>query len=186
MVADVEGNGRNPLGIVELSLVRLTDLSIAGQQTWLLRPAESISWRARRVHGITDDDVEDCRSFAEIASIVRGELQDAILIGHNVHVEAKALQGHLPGWYPAGTIDTLALARRYLPGLGSYSLPNIVRSLPALRKKLEGRGSHRAAADALSTAHLFLTLAVDSSGRQRPLSALLATRDYVESQRELF
>src|SRR5438477_225358 len=59
VVADVEGNGRRPPSLVEAALVPIVDGRIGEPATWLVRPAEPITWQATRVHGISNQEVAD-------------------------------------------------------------------------------------------------------------------------------
>ena len=69
---------------------------------------------------------------------------------------ARVIAHTEPDWQPLALIDTRALAKHVLPGRTEYSLLALVRDvLP----ESAGWTQHRAAGDALVTAHLFLRLA---------------------------
>ena len=125
VVVDVEGNGGRPPELVEVALVPIRQGSIGHSRTWLVRPATPITWQARKVHGISDDDVADAPTIGDVAEDVLAALGDSILVGHAVHVDIDVLSRTLPGWRPTHAIDTLRLSRRAFD-LPSYSLGTLV------------------------------------------------------------
>jgi exodeoxyribonuclease X len=159
IVADVEGNGHQPPDLVEVATVPIVNGRIETDQSYtvLIRPKRQITWHATKVHGLTNQDVETCPAWDEVAEQVRGELGTAWLAGHNAGVDHRALTAHLPGWQPAGVIDTLRLARAAYPKAkhtldASITLAGIdVTAIPGQR--------HRAGFDAHATALLLLSLA---------------------------
>ncbi len=132
-VVDVEGNGQSPPEIVEISVVILKGDTLADQKTWLVKLERPINWRAKRIHGISNESVSACRRFTDVEPEIRKQLDDVILVGHNVHVEEKILRRQLVSWEPRRTIDTLQLARKYLPECDSYGLTSLTSNLPQLR-----------------------------------------------------
>src|SRR5262245_28456935 len=123
IVVDVEGNGQSPPEIVELAAVRIVpdkkDLTVA---TWLVRPEKPITWQAKRIHGISNSEVEGQPLFRDVAEEIMQVFGMSWLVGHNVGVEYNILKRQLPMWKPKGLIDTLRLARRELPARKSYGL----------------------------------------------------------------
>lgn len=88
-IFDVESTGLNPRTdrIVELSVVRvLADGGEPETRTWLLNPTVPIPIETIAVHGITDDMVKDCPTFAdkadEILAFFRGCDLGGFGIGH--------------------------------------------------------------------------------------------------------
>ncbi|MFJ7041500.1 MULTISPECIES: hypothetical protein [Streptomyces rochei group] len=64
----------------------------------------------------------------------------------------------MPGWQPAGALDTLRLAKDAFPDLGKYSLDKLIEHVqPDLREALGAR--HRATFDAYATAQLLIATA---------------------------
>jgi exodeoxyribonuclease X len=57
VVVDVEGNGQQPPDLVELGTVTVVDGIIGEPRAWLFRPEAPITVIARRVHGISNQDV---------------------------------------------------------------------------------------------------------------------------------
>jgi DNA polymerase III epsilon subunit-like protein len=192
VVVDIEGNGRQPPDIVEISVAVLESGEISGApRVWLIRPALGISHIVSRLHGITNEMVANAPAFADIATEICGILRDDYLVAHNAKVELDILKPRLADWSPRGVVDTLRLARQFLPGRKSYSLTALTDDL-GLHDSLRGESQrrHRADYDVLVTAHLFMRLAIDQDGTPRPLSTLLGenrpARNDVSPQRSLF
>lgn len=151
IVVDVEGNGARPSHLVELALVPVRQGRIGTARTWLVRPADPITWQATRVHGITNDDVAEAPPVRQIAAEVLEVLGGTVLVGHAV-----------PGWVGPVTIDTLRLARRVFD-LPSYSLSALVEHRHLDGGLPEGSRPHRAGYDATVTARLFVDIASNLS-----------------------
>ncbi|WP_322975361.1 3'-5' exonuclease [Actinacidiphila bryophytorum] len=160
VVVDVEGNGGSPADLVEVALlpVRGGRPDLRTGRAWLVRPPRPVTPFAARVHGLTDDTLAGCPAWQDIADQVRSTLGQAWIAAHNAHVDYRALSAHLPGWQPAGVVDTLRLARAGLPGLPSYTLDALIGHFePDLSGAADHR--HRARYDAHATALVLLALA---------------------------
>lgn len=160
LVVDVEGNGQIPPDLVELAALPIRggrpDTGTAGH--WLIRPPRPVTPFAARIHGLTDQTLADCPPWQSVEPRVRALLDGAWICAHNAHVDHGALARHLPGWEPAGVLDTLRLARATYPTLSRHTLDALIEherldlsAAPAQR--------HRATFDAYATALLLLALA---------------------------
>jgi len=160
LVVDVEGNGTTPPDLVEIAALPIRDgkpdTSTAGW--WTIRPARPVTPFAARVHGLTNEVLASRPSWPEVCEQVRGLLNGAWIAAHGAHVDYRALSAHLPGWEPAGVIDTLRLARTAVPKLSSYSLDSLIDHFQYdLSTAPDQR--HRARFDAYATALMLLDLA---------------------------
>jgi exodeoxyribonuclease X len=160
LVVDVEGNGQEPPDLLELAVVPVVDGRVQAQsvQQSLFRPPRPITHFATGVHHITNQAVESAVAFADVADAVRADLEGAWIAAHNAHVDYGVLTRHLPGWQPAGVLDTLRLARHALPQAGKYNLDALLVSQRIDTSTIPGQ-RHRAAFDATATALLLLHLA---------------------------
>jgi DNA polymerase-3 subunit epsilon len=82
---DLETTGINVAvdRIVEISILKI---DTAGRETWYTRrvnPGMAIPEQSTAIHGITDDDVKDCRTFREIAKEVAVFIEGCDLAGYN-------------------------------------------------------------------------------------------------------
>lgn len=159
VVVDVEGNGQQPPDLVELAVVPIVDGIIGEPRSWLMRPETPITSFARRIHGISNDDVAVAPSFAAVKDEVLDALDADVLVAHNAHVDVGVLQRKLGDWECPEVLDTLRLARRLLPDEASYKLGSLVEMLQLADRLPAGLRPHRATYDVLVTARLFVQLA---------------------------
>jgi exodeoxyribonuclease X len=75
-VVDVEGNGQRPPDLVEISIVAVKGGLIGPPRSWLVRPPRPITPMVRHFHKITDDQVEDAPTVADIEAELRQTLSD--------------------------------------------------------------------------------------------------------------
>lgn len=96
-------------------------------------------------------------TFPELWPRLKTRLLNRPLAAHNVATERKLLRTLAPLHRFGPWIDTLALARRAQPGLGSYALEDLVQTLnlaPRFNAHVVGRGPHDALYDAFACAAL--------------------------------
>ncbi len=159
-VVDVEGNGQQPPDLVELAVVPISGGVIGEPKNWLVRPARPITPIARRIHGIRNEDVVLAPPFADVQEEVLRTVTGLALVAHNASVDVGVLSRTLGSDWPHPEVfDTLALARRLLPGHASYRLGALVDAFDLATDLPEGLTPHRATYDALVTARLFVHLA---------------------------
>jgi DNA polymerase III epsilon subunit-like protein len=158
VVVDVEGNGQQPPELVELAIVPIVGGVIGDAMNWLVKPSRPIKFFATKIHGLTNQDVADCPSFAAIRGQVLHGLNAPALVAHNAHVDTDVLARELGDWDVPEVFDTLKLARRLVPGLESYKLGALVEAFKLAEGLPEGLSPHRATYDALVAARLFVEL----------------------------
>jgi len=85
-ILDIEATGISPRAdrIVELAILRIDPDGAEQLRTWLVNPTIPIPVETTAIHGITDDVVKNCPTFAQIAGEVRGFLGDSDLGGFNI------------------------------------------------------------------------------------------------------
>ncbi|MGW6200746.1 3'-5' exonuclease [Kribbella sp. NPDC055110] len=172
-VVDVEGNGQRPPDLVEISIVAVTGGSIGQPRSWLVRPPRPITAMVRRFHKISDDQVVDAPVVADIEAELREALSDKVFVAHNAGVDLGVLGRELLGFRPVRVVDTLKLARRLLPGRGSYQLGGLVEAFGLARGLPTDLVPHRATYDALVCARLLSHLATPPGREPLALSELL-------------
>ena len=176
---DLEMTGLKPGfdEIIEVGIVRCTPEQVLERWSSLVRPLETPPLRVQRMTGITPAMLADAPTWAEIEERVRGLLDGATLIGHNVGFDEKFLEAvGITSATPS--VDTLPLAQIIEPGAPSHRLGEICR-----RYEIELDDAHRALADAEAARRVFLQL----RGRfgELPLSARDALSE-VASASDLF
>ena len=86
VVFDVEATGLNKRTdrIVAIGMVRYEPIGTAEQISYLLNPCIPIPEEATGIHGITDADVKDAPTFADMAEILARHFAGADLAGYNI------------------------------------------------------------------------------------------------------
>lgn len=168
IVVDVEGNGQTPPEIIEFAglvvdgpdgTVRCEDM-----RSWRIRPQTPIApMVTRKVHGISDADVDGCPPWSEVALEVTELLGDRMLVAHGAHVEYRVLGAHLPDWRPPLVLDTLRLAKHVWPDLAGYSLDKLVDHARLDLTAVAGQRPHRASYDTWCAWQLLVTLVNDGA-----------------------
>jgi exodeoxyribonuclease X len=171
-VVDVEGNGQQPPDLVEVAAVPIVGGVVGEPSSWLVKPARPITPIVRRIHGLSNQDVADAPSFAEIEDEVRRALDADVLIAHNAHVDVGVLQRHLGEWTCPDVLDTLKLAKRLRPNQSSYKLGALVEAFGLAAGMPDGLSPHRATYDVLVAAHLFVQLATRTDNTPRSIEEL--------------
>lgn len=190
-VFDFETTGVNPqeCRVVELSIVHL-DLGKGNAKevySCRLNPGVPIPEGASNVHGIYDQDVVDCQTFAEAWPDIREHLTGRVLSAYNLSFDWTLLNCEYRRsrlWHPT-------VSERSDFGFQFFGFCGLVMSR-ALDDHLRGKGSHRlstvcdrrgivldnahtASSDALATAVLIEVLLKEATERYGRFHAV---RDY--------
>ena len=85
VVFDIESTGVNPRQdrIIELAAIKISPDGTEETKTWLLNPTIPIPPETTAIHGITDDIVRDCPTFADSAGEIFSFFADCDLSGFN-------------------------------------------------------------------------------------------------------
>ena len=154
-VVDVETTGFSPTSdrVVEVACVVIQDGRVERRWSSLVDPERPIPWRASEIHGITDDDVAQAPSFAEVERELIALCAGATVVAHNASFDL----GFLTALRAQPHLCTLALARRAFPHAPNHKNQTLRRYLEVDRDPmLRGLEAHRALADALVTAAILL------------------------------
>jgi len=161
--------------VVEVGAARVVKGEIVARFHSLVQPYRPITAGATAIHGYTDRDVRDARSFAEVWPEFRAFIGDDILIAHN------GQQFDIP------VLRRLAAGRDGLDGLVFYDTLPLVRSLSRDSAKLEDlalrfgidRGrAHHALDDAVTLAQVYRELERQRGIRARK-AVLVNVLDYL-------
>lgn len=149
VVFDLETTGINQErdSIIEISAVKVKNHVIVDEFSTLVNPGRHIPAGATAVNGITDDMVADAPDIKTAIGDFLQFIGDDILVGHNIHTfdtnfayDAALL--YLDRELANDYIDTLYMARKYLPELCHHKLTDVAAYFGA-----ETKGAHRALFD---------------------------------------
>jgi predicted DnaQ family exonuclease/DinG family helicase len=138
--------------IIEIGAVRYRDGSVAETYSTLVDPHCDLSQRVATLTGICNEEVRGAPSFEAVIPDFLAFLGVDVLVGQSINMDMNCLAGY--GIRPPNpTYDTYDLATLMLPGLPSYDLGTIARSLG-----VDPDQEHRALGDALTTGQVVLKL----------------------------
>ena len=174
-VIDVETTGKGIHGnrITEICIVVLENLNIVEKFTSLVNPEQFIPPFITGLTGIDNDLVKDAPKFHEIAGDVWRLTQDAIFVAHNVNFDFNVIRGEFKGLgqdFIRKKLCTVRLSRKLFPGLNSYSLGKLCRSL-----HIPLNNRHRAEGDTDATVLLLKKILKLENG-EKTIDSFLNTR----------
>ncbi|NOZ73004.1 MAG: UvrD-helicase domain-containing protein [Chloroflexi bacterium] len=163
VVYDTETTGINVRRdeLVEIAAATYEDQQIVGEPYHqFIRPeCGYIPRAATKVHGIQYKDVAQAPTIIQALPDFLEYIGRDTLVGHNISRFDNRFIDRAMGRLYEGKgftpyyVDTLRLARRFLPNLGRYTLETLIREL-GIGKRVE----HRASSDIEHTAALFFEL----------------------------
>jgi DNA polymerase-3 subunit epsilon len=154
-VVDIEttGGGGKYEKITEIAIFVTDGYNLVRSFHSLINPERRIPPYIVNLTRITNEMVEDSPKFYEVAKQILETLSDTVFVAHNVIFDYGILKkefAELGYKFRMNTLCTLQLSRKLFPGLSSYSLGELCKSLG-----IEIFNRHRAAGDAKATMHLF-------------------------------
>lgn len=168
IVLDTETTGLDPKTgdrIVEIGAVELlNDLPTGRKLHIYVNPERDVPQEAVKVHGLTNEFLDDKPVFAHIADDFISFVGDAQMVIHNAKFDIEFIDEELrkigkPAYGIARTIDTFTLAKRKFPG-SPASLDALCRRFNV---SLEKRELHGALLDSELLSEVWLGL---NGGRQ--------------------
>ena len=157
-ILDIETTGGkyNEEGITEIAIYRHDGRKVVDQFISLINPEQPIQPFVVNLTGINNDMLRNAPKFYEIAKRIVEITHDAVLVAHNAKFDYRILRTEfkrLGFEFERKSLCTVELSKKLIPGMPSYSLGKLVRSLGI---PLSDR--HRAAGDAQATVKLFKML----------------------------
>jgi DNA polymerase-3 subunit epsilon len=154
-IIDVETTGINAKTdrITEVAIVLFDGKEIVEQYSSLVNPECKISYRITQITGINNKMVASAPKFYEIAKKIVELTENCVFVAHNAAFDYRFIRAEFESLgysFERKTLDTIKLARKFIPGLRSYSLGNLCDEIGI---KITNR--HRALGDALATTELF-------------------------------
>ncbi|WDO12350.1 GIY-YIG nuclease family protein [Flavobacterium sp. WW92] len=157
-IVDIETTGGNASGsrITEICIIIHDGMQVLERWETLVNPQKEIPLPIFALTGISNEMVRDAPVFDDIAEKVLEMLSGRVFVAHNVNFDHSFVRHELElaglKWITR-KLCTVRAARKISPGLPSYSLGNLCRSLEIPLER-----AHRAGGDADATAILFSRL----------------------------
>ena len=144
--------------VVEISALKVRDGLVVDEFSTLVNPGIPIPFYASDVNGITDEMVADSPFFKSVLAEFIEFVGDDVLVGHNIaSFDMKFIQRDAQKYFGKvfgnDYIDTLQLARIYLPELEHHTLTDLARYY-----HINTAGAHRALADCKMNQRIFESL----------------------------
>jgi DNA polymerase III epsilon subunit family exonuclease len=160
VVFDLETTGAvaPPCRITEIGAYRVRDGVVAGEFHSLVNPEMPIPPFITQLTGISDRMVLDAPVFADVAGEFLDFIGDSVLVAHNSGFDMRFLNyeiGRIFADYRLANpcLCTVQLSRRLLPDIANHKLKTVAEYY-----SIDLVNHHRASADALATAHIFINL----------------------------
>lgn len=170
VVVDVETTGGRPVGddrVTEVAAVHVDGAEVTLAFHSLVNPGRPIPWHITQLTGIDDRMVRDAPTFRDIAGEFAAHLVGRVFVAHNAPFDFGFLSAEFARVAPtplediiAGRLCTVRLARRVLAHLPRRNLDAVSHHYGVT---IDGR--HRAAGDAMATAHVLRGLIRDIERR---------------------
>ena len=155
---DLETTGLDPKRdkIIEIGAIKIKDGEIIGQLETFVNPGRRLEERIVELTGIRDEQLKGAPEITDILPELIDFIGDDILLGHSVlfdysFVKKAAINQRLK--FEKFGIDTLKIARKFLPDLESRSLGFLCTHFGI------EHNAHRALTDAKATSQLYHKLA---------------------------
>lgn len=164
-IVDIETTGghANAHGITEIAIFIHNGVEIIEEFETLINPFQDIPIYIQSLTGITNEMLSTAPTFEQVAPKIFELLDGKIFVAHNVNFDYSFVNHHLKkeGFtLQCKKLCTVRLARKIFPGLPSYSLGKLSRSL-----NVNLLNRHRAAGDAFATTTIFkMMLDADEHG----------------------
>src|SRR3989440_5958670 len=158
VVLDTETTGLRPgpNRVIEIAGIRMRGGEVIDSFQSLVNPNRRLPPFIVQFTGITQEMVAGAPGAEQIFPDFLQFIDGAILVGHNVGFDIGFLsyEAQLLGYaFPIDGLDTIPLARRFLPGLRRFKLDVVAGHL-----KIPMVNRHRALGDAKVTAAIFMKL----------------------------
>ena len=157
-IIDIETTGGryNEEGITEIAIHKHDGHQVVDTFISLVNPERKIQPFVVNLTGINNDMLRNAPKFYEVAKRIIEITNECIVVAHNANFDYRILRTEFRrlGYdYERNTLCTVELSKRLIPGLESYSLGKLCRSIG-----IPVSDRHRANGDAVATTKLFQIL----------------------------
>ena len=157
-IVDIETTGGryNEEGITEIAIIKYDGHQVVDTFVSLLNPERNIQPFVVNLTGINNEMLRNAPKFYEVAKRIIEITTDCTIVAHNANFDYRILRTEFKrlGFdYTKETLCTVELSKKLIPGLESYKLGKLCRSLG-----IPVTDRHRANGDAIATTKLFKLL----------------------------
>jgi DNA polymerase III epsilon subunit family exonuclease len=167
VVFDLETTGAKtpPCRVTEIGAYKVQGGKIVGEFHTLVNPEMPIPFFITLLTGISDEMVRKAPKFAEVGDEFLKFIGDSILVAHNAGFDMRFLNHEVHRLYEDYRVGnpslcTVQLSRKLLPDVDNHKLKTLAEYF-----SVELVNHHRANADALATAKIFINLLSDLQAR---------------------
>lgn len=158
VVFDLETTGFSPVNnrIIEIGAVKIESGQIRERYSTFVNPEVPIPFEIENLTGINDNMVLSAPKIEAVLPEFLEFCKDAVLVAHNASFDVSFIRANAErmGLTIAPTVvDTVSLARIFLPQLNRFKLDTVAKALGISLKN-----HHRAVDDAEATAEIFMEL----------------------------
>ncbi len=162
---DIETTGLDPEidRIIEISALKIENGEVVDEFSTLVNPGIPIPYMAMSISGISDDMVKDAPDTKTALKAFMEFIGDSVLTGHNIDrfdliFIRRDVSEYLGRKITNEHLDTLVIAKRYLPQLESRSLESL-----SAYYGVSYEGAHRALNDCRINLQVFMNLAGEAN-----------------------
>lgn len=154
-IVDIETTGGSPSAskITEVAIVITDGKTILDSYETLLNPEQRIPYNITALTGIDDRMVANSPKFFEVAKTILSYLNGRTFVAHNVNFDFGFIRQEFKSLgydFDSEKMCTVRMSRKAFPGLPSYSLGKLSKSLG-----ITLNNAHRAMADTMATVEVF-------------------------------
>jgi DNA polymerase III subunit epsilon len=113
---------------VQIAIAHLLGTSITPSLCSYVKTGNSVTWAARKVHGITDAMIQDAPHFTDLWPQIKAGMEGCWIVAHGAATEKRFLRV-FPFHSFGPWVDTLDLSRAVYPGLPSHALGEVIKAL---------------------------------------------------------
>ena len=113
---------------VQIAIAHLIGTEISDALCSYVKAQGTVTWAARKVHGITDSMIKDAPCFMDLWPQIKSCMEGCWIVAHGAATEKRFLRV-FPFHSFGPWVDTLDLARAVYPSLPSHALGEVVRAL---------------------------------------------------------
>ncbi len=163
-IVDIETTGLSPNKneIIEISALKIRDNKVVEKFTTLVKPDADINSFISDLTGITNDMVQTAPNIKSVLPDFIDFVKNDYIIGHNIEFDLRFLRHNYSKYFTNSidnkSLDTVKLARKFCPNLGSYKLENLAKQF-----NISTKGHHRALNDCEMTFQLYNVLRQNST-----------------------